>query len=239
MDETKGTAPNLNQLFHNIMPHFERTIKELISDIKDKAKIACEGAKGTAAQKAVCEINREIQELTIGSQDYMIKQVQTLYTNLKSSVPDKEEYKLIHQEIDSILNEGDLVNQYSSLNMLLPKIIQINVVEATASVSDEIRLLRESVDKLTQSVDELPNPQEYLNTIQQNLEQIKDEIPEMKKQIDDVLYELYSPAGIDQKLKVAIPIIPLLASYEVETNPSKFVADRIFELKKLVLGTKK
>ncbi len=206
MDKTKRTAPNLNELFHKIKPSFEQNIKELIGEVKEKAETACRKAKGTAAQKAICEINRDVQELTIGSQEYMKKQVQTLYTNLKSSVPDKEKYHLIHQEIDSILNEDDLVNQYSSLNMLLPTIIQINVVEATASVSEEMILLREIVDN---------------------------------KKIDEVLYDLYSPMGVEQKLKVAIPIIPLLASYELETNPPKLVADSISELKKLVMKGKK
>jgi hypothetical protein len=239
MQEYKDKTPAIFELYKKARPSFDKTIKELISDVKEKAEAACREAKGTDAQQAICGINKKIQELTIGSQDYMKKQVQTLYTNLKSSVPDKEEYKLVHQEIDSILSEGDLVNQYSSLNMLLPKIIQINIVEATSSVSDEIRLLSEAVDKLTVSIDELQNPQEYLDAIQRNLEEIKDEIPGMKKKLDEIIYKLYSPMGVDQKLKVALPIIPLLVSYEMETNVPKFVVDRIFELKKQVMkGTK-
>jgi hypothetical protein len=236
MDENKGKTPAIHDLYKKVRPSFDKRLKDIIEDLKEKAEDACREAKGTPAKKAVCEINGEVQELTIGNQGYMRKQVQTLYRNLKSSVPEKEEYKLIHQEIDSILDEGDLVNQYSSLNMVLSKVIQINIVEATASFSDEIRLLREAVGRLTESIDELQNPQEYLNIILRNFEEIKDEIPEMKKMIDDILY---SPMGIDQKLKVAIPIIPLLVSYEMETDVPKFVVDRIFELKKLVMKGKK
>ena len=239
MDENKDKTPAIFELYKKARPSFDQSIKKLIEDVKGKAEAACREAKGTAAQQAICEINREVQELTIGSQEYMKKQVQTLYRNLKSSVPDKEEYKLIHLEIDSILNEQDLVNQYCSLNMLLPKIIQINVVEATCSVADEIKLLREAVDKLIELVDELQNPQEYVDVILRNLEEIKDEIPGMKKQIDEVLYELYSPMGVDQKLKVALPIIPMLVSYELEMNAPKFLVDRIDDLKKLVMKGKK
>ena len=113
--------------------------------------------------------------------------------------------------------------------MLFSKIIQINVIEAAVSVADEMRLLRESVD-------ELQNPQEYLVTIIRNLEEMKDEIPRMKGQINDVLYELNSSVGIDQKLKVAIPIIPAIVSYELGTNVPKLVVDRISDLKKLDEG---
>ncbi len=239
MEENKEKTPAICGLYGKFRPSFRKTIKELIDNTKEKAEEACREAKGTAAQQAICEINRKVQELRIGDQTYMKKQVQTLNRNLKSSVPDKEEYKLIHLEIDSILNEQDLVNQYCSLNMLLPKIIQINVVEATCSVADEIKLLREAVDKLIELVDELQNPQEYVDVILRNLEEIKDEIPGMKKQIDEVLYELYSPMGVDQKLKVALPIIPMLVSYELEMNAPKFLVDRIDDLKKLVMKGKK
>jgi hypothetical protein len=54
-----------------------------------------------------------------------------------------------------------------------------------------------------------------------------------------VLYELYSPLSITQKLKVAIPIIPSLVSYEMETDVPKLVADKIDQLKNLVLRFKK
>jgi hypothetical protein len=40
-------------------------------------------------------------------------------------------------------------------------------------------------------------------------------------------------------LKVALPIIPMLVSYEMEVTVPKFVADRIYELKMLVTGEKK
>lgn len=237
MDDSKDKAQFFYTIYKKSRPFFDEHIKEIIryiSEAKEKSKEACREIKDTAAQQAICEINREVQDLTIGSQEYMKKQVQALYRNLKSSVPNRDEYRLVHQEIDLILNEDDLVNQYSSLNMLLPKIIQINVVEATTSVSDEIRLLRETVNKLTESVDDLQNPQEWIDIILQNLSEIKDDIPEMKKNIDDVLCSLYSPMGIDQKLKVALPIIPMLVSYEIEANIPKFAADRISELRKLL-----
>lgn len=130
-------------------------LRKLIIDVKEKTEIACREAKGTATEKVVCEINKEIQDLKIGDQEYMKMQVKVLYNNLKSSVPNKEEYSLIHQEIDNILLEDDLVNQYSSLNMLIPKIIEIKVVETTEVLSGKIKGLKESVNKLTESIKEM------------------------------------------------------------------------------------
>lgn len=118
----------------------------------------------------------------------------------------------------------DIRNKYSSQSES-----NINII------SKEIRELRNSVDKLVNSIDEMQNPQEYLETIQRNLEVIKNDIPNMKEKIDEVLYELYSPMSTSQKLKVAIPLIPLLATYEIETNVPKLVADKIYELKNLIL----
>ncbi len=55
----------------------------------------------------------------------------------------------------------------------------------------------------------------------------------------EVFYELHSPLSTTQKLKVVIPIIPSLISYEMETNVSKLVADKIDQLKSSVLHFKK
>lgn len=61
----------------------------------------------------------------------------------------------------------------------------------------------------------------------------------MQGKIDEVLYELYYPLNTDQKLKITIPIIPAVVSFEIETNVPKLAADKIDELKNLVLRIKK
>jgi hypothetical protein len=119
---------------------------------------------------------------------------------------------------------------------LIPQIIDI---QRNGSVLREIQDLKDSVYILIESIDKLQDQQEYIDIIQRNLEEIKNDIPEMKGKIDEVLYELYSPASTVQKLKIAIPIIPTLVSYELETNVPKLAADKIYELKNLVLRFKK
>ncbi len=150
-----------------------------------------------------------------------------------------------------MLYEPDVVKQLTLLNDLLPKIIDIQVAKRTSQISNEIKELQNSVDTLITSIDDLQNPQEYLDTIIKNLEVIKDYMPNMKEQIDKVLYELYAPLNTTQKLKIAIPIIPLIVSYETETNIPKLLAEKIYasnvpklvtekiqELKNLILNFK-
>jgi len=49
---------------------------------------------------------------------------------------------------------------------------------------------------------------------------------------------LDNPLSTTQKLKIAIPIIPSIVSYEIETDVPRLVADKINELKNLILSFK-
>ena len=79
---------------------------------------------------------------------------------------------------------------------------------------------------------------EIFDTIKWDLEVIKDYMPKMEGQINEVLDELYIPLSTTQKLKIVILIIPLLVSYEQENNVPKLVAEKIHELKNLILSLK-
>jgi len=235
MKDTEEKAPFATEAMRRGLPILDRNLKELLEEIQKKAKIACKESKGTAAEEIARAVNKEVQKWEIGSQEYLKTQIESLIFLLKSYVPKIEEKCLILNRIDKILNEPDIVKQYTLLNNLIPQIMDI---QKTSSYLEENQKLRNSVVKLVDSISELQNPQEYLDTIQQNLEVIKNEIPEMEEKIEKVLYELYSPLSTDQKLKIAIPIIPSLVSYELETNVPKLVADKINILKNLVLRIK-
>jgi len=239
MRDTEETAPFATAAMRRGLPLLDRKLKDIIKEIKEKAKTVCQEAKGTPAEYAACAVNDFAKKLKIGSPEYLVAQIENLVFLLKSYIPKIEENNLILDRIDKILKEEDMVIQYTLLNSLIPQIINIQVSEKTAPILREIEYLRVSVDRLVESIDELQNPQEYLVTIQRNLEDIKNDIPEMKATIDEVLYELYSPLSTTQKLKVAIPLIPLLATYEIETDVPKLVADKICELKNLILHFKK
>ncbi|MFY1110430.1 MAG: HEAT repeat domain-containing protein [Methanosarcinaceae archaeon] len=251
MKNTEKTAPFATATMKKGLPILDRKLKSLLEEIQEKAKTACRESQGTDTEEIACAVSREVQKWEIGSQEEMTQNIEGLIETFRMRMPHLPGYDHIFEEIEGIRDEKDLAKQYkivSTLVGLIPifssmpdHVIQDikDIKEKTTSVSDDIKYLQTSVDRLTKSVDELQNPQEYLDTIQRNLEEIKNDIPEMKEKIDEVLYELYSPLSTTQKLKVAIPLIPMLAIYEVETNVPKLVADKISELKNLVLHIKK
>lgn len=238
MSETEQISPYATEVLRRGLPILNRKLNSLLEEIREKAKTACQVSQGTPTQEIACAVSREVQNWEIGSQEYLEPQIDSLVFMLKSYIPDINENSLILNRVDQILYEQDIVKQYILLNNLIPQIIDIQISTKTTPVLNEIKSFRDSVNRLIESVDELQNPQEYLDTIQRDLEVIKNDIPEMNEKIEEVLYELYSPLSTTQKLKVAIPIIPLLASYEIETDVPRLVADKIYELKNLILRFK-
>ena len=250
MIETEETAPFATGAMKKGLPILDRNLKELIEEIQKKAKIACQVSQGTPTQEIACAVSKEVQKWEIGSQEEMTLNIEGLIETFRMRMPHLPGYEHIFEEIEGIRNVNDLAKQYSIVLRLvglipifssMPDYVAQDIKEIkekTTSISNEVKYLQTSVDRLVESIDELQNPQEYLDIIQRNLEEIKNEIPEMKGMIDKVLYELYSPLSTDQKLKISIPIIPALVSYEMETNVPKLVADKIDELKNLVFRKK-
>jgi hypothetical protein len=220
------------------LPLLDKNLTWILEEIQKKAKVICEKSKYTDAKEIAFVVNTEIQKWEIGSQEYLEVQLESFVFLLKSYIPNIQENNIILNRINKIQQESDIVKQYTLLNSLIPQIIDIKVSDKTNPIFNEIKELKESVDILTISIDEMQNPQDFLNIIQENLEEIKNDIPVMRVNIDKVLYDLYSPLSTTQKLKIAIPLIPLLAYYELETDVPKLVADRINELKNLALRFK-
>ena len=251
MIETEESAPFAIIAMRKGLSILDRNLKELLEEIQKKAKIACKESKGTATEEIACAVSKEVQKWEIGSQEEMTQNIEGLIETFRMRMPHLHGYEHIFEEIEGIRNVNDLAKQYKIVSRLVGLIPIFSsmpdhvvqdiktIKEETTSTSNEVKYLQLSVDRLIESVSELQNQQEYLDTIQRNLEEIKNDIPEMKGKIDEVLYELYSPLSTTQKLKIAIPIIPSLVSYEMETNVPKLVADKIDELKNLVLRFKK
>jgi len=239
LSNVEEEAPYATVVIRKGLPILDRNLKELLKEIKETAKIIYKESKGTNTEEIAYVINKEVQKWEIGSQEYLKLQIENLVCLLKFYVPNTEDNYLILNKADKIMQEQDIVKQYMLLNNLIPQIITIQVSKKTDSILKEIQELRSSVDKLVTSNDELQRQQACIFMIQKNLEYIKNNIPEMRGKIDEVLNELYSSSGITYKLKVAIPLIPQLVTYEMETDVSKTVADSIHELKNQILLFKK
>ena len=247
MLDNKENTPAIFEIYEKNKPSFKKNIKELIDELKEKAKITCKETQGTPAEGVACSINKEIQKWKIESQEDMEKNFHNLIDMMRIMVPDIPANHLLISKINSIEDYTKPEDVFGALGMIFPLIKNMSLSEDInyiKSTVDEIKVdvkqvdmkidnLSINVEQVTKQIMEQPNPQEYLDLIQQILENIQDEIPEMKDDIKKVLDDLYSPLRIERKLKISIPLIPLFMSYEAQVTPSKFVGDRIFEFKRL------
>lgn len=238
LNKTEKENPLATLVIRKGLPILDKNLKRVIEEIQNNANIACKESKGTKTEKIACAINKEVQKWKIGNQEYLGTQIICLVDLLKSYIPQTPENSTIIKKIDAILNEPDIVIQYMIVNNLIPQIVDINVSKKTDSILKEIQELKYHVDELVSSIDELQNPEEYLATIQKNLEEIKEYMPQMKSEIDKVLYILDPPMSTTQKLKIAIPLIPQIVTYEMETDVPQLVTNNILELKNLILKLK-
>ncbi|AGB50782.1 HEAT repeat-containing protein (plasmid) [Methanomethylovorans hollandica DSM 15978] len=247
MLENKDNIPAIFDIYEKNKPSFRKNIKELIDEVKEKAEITCKETQGTPAEGVACSINKEIQKWKIESQEDIEKSFYNLIDMMKIMIPDIPKNQLLLSKVNSMENYTKPEDVFEALGMIFPLIKNMSLSEDInyiKSTVDEIKVdvkqvdtkidnLSINVEQVTKQIMEQPNSQEYLDLIQQRLENIQDKIPEMKDEIKDVLDELYSPLGIERKLKISIPLIPLFMSYEAQVTPSKFVVDRIFEFKQL------
>ncbi|MCO5381217.1 MAG: HEAT repeat domain-containing protein [Methanosarcina barkeri] len=265
MNDAEEIAPFAIETMRKGFPFFDKKLKFLIEEIQKKAKTACRESQGTDAQEIACLIKDKVQEIQIQiesvDQGKYIRVLDEIISVLDLKIPSIPENKLILNKLESIKNKKYSNGKYDELPFIISLIPTINMIseqtiknqlnplkegikeldEKTTTMIEkleEIKYLSDSVDRLIESIDKLQNPQEYIDIIQQNLKEIKDDIPEMKEQIYRILDELDSPLNTTQKLKISIPIIPLLVSYEQETDVPKLVANSIHKLKSLILRFK-
>jgi hypothetical protein len=115
---------------------------------------------------------------------------------------------------------------------IIPLIPRLNMEGEMYAIKKGLNEANEKANIINIKLDEI------FDTIKWDLEVIKDYMPKMEGQINEVLDELYIPLSTTQKLKIVILIIPLLVSYEQENNVPKLVAEKIHELKNLILSLK-
>jgi hypothetical protein len=147
MKETEETTPYATAAMRKGLPILDRNLKELIEEIQNKAKIACQESQGTPTQEIACAINREVQKWEIGnqeeiaysvcrevqrweirSQEEMSLHVANIILVLKSKIPHVPENKGILGMIESINYEKDLSRVLCYLSTVIGLIPTVNVV---------------------------------------------------------------------------------------------------------------
>jgi len=158
MDETEKTVPSATKVMKMGSQILDRRLKHLLEEIQKKAEDVRLESQGTATEVIASTVNKEIKKWEVGNQEYLGTQIESLVFLLKSHVPKIEENSLILNKIDHILQENDLVKQFTLLNNLIPQIINIKISEKAnpelnniVSKSDEILAKVDPVGKVDSS----------------------------------------------------------------------------------------
>ena len=133
INEYEKTMPLASKIMKRGSQILDRKLKSLLEEIQEKAKTACWESQGTDTEEIARAVSREVQKWEIGSQEYLAPQIESLVFMFKSYIPNIEENSLILNRVDQILNEQDIVKQYTLLNNLIPQIIDIQVSKRTDS----------------------------------------------------------------------------------------------------------
>jgi HEAT repeat protein len=138
LDFTEEKAPGATKLIRRGLPIIDAKIKE----IQYKANIACQQSKGISTEEIACATNQEVQKWKISNQVQMTQKVENLIFSLKSKIPFLPENKPIHDKIEEIRKEKDLIKQYEILAILIALIPTAHIT------SEKIEKLEEKLDGL-------------------------------------------------------------------------------------------
>ena len=146
-DKHRQTAPGVSKMLERGKKIAEERIDALILEIQEKAKTACEEARGKPAEELACTVSQEVKHWRIDNPEQMTQNVENVIFSLKAKIPPTPENKDICNKIEEIRNETDLTKQYEMLPLLIALIpttnIQntgdtINLPHATASEKSQI-----------------------------------------------------------------------------------------------------
>ncbi|MBW2738871.1 MAG: HEAT repeat domain-containing protein [Deltaproteobacteria bacterium] len=127
LDTMEEKSPGASRLIRMGLPIIDDRIKGIIAEIQETAKAACQQSKGTPTEDIACAANREIQKWRIDDQEGMTWAVENLIFSLSSKIPHIPKNKHIHDKIEKIRNERDVIKQYIMIANLVALIPSVSV----------------------------------------------------------------------------------------------------------------
>ena len=141
-DSARGKSPVAAAAIMRGIPIVGVKVKELIAEIQEKAKEACQQAQGTPTEEIACAVNKEVQKWVIGNQEYMTRNVEKLILLLKSRIPQIPQNKQIYEEIEKIKDESDITKQYDMVLYLIAFIPTSDTITiSNVTVGDNSQLI--------------------------------------------------------------------------------------------------
>ena len=119
LEDIEIETPSASKLIRKGLPIIDERIKGIINEIQEKVKLTCEQSKGTSVEEIACVANKKIQNWQISDGNEMARAVENLIFSLKSKIPPTPENKHIHDKIEEIREEKDIVRQYELLAIFI------------------------------------------------------------------------------------------------------------------------
>jgi hypothetical protein len=138
LDDTQKSAPVATAIIKKGIPIINEKINEIILEIQKSAEIICEKSKGKPTELIACYTNQVVQKWKISDQEEMTLKVNNLVFTLISKIPNTPANKHIHDKIEDIDKEDDLVKQYELVQMLILLIPQ-TIIEGDLIMGDSYK----------------------------------------------------------------------------------------------------
>ncbi len=155
MKYTDKKAPFATEVLRKGLPILDRNLKELLKEIREKAKAACQVSQGTPTQELACTVSKEVQKWEIGSQEEMSHNIENLIFTLESNIQRAPENQFIFNRIQQVREEKDLANQYGIVCTIIPLIPRLNIEREICKIEKVVDEVNEKVNTIILKLDEI------------------------------------------------------------------------------------
>jgi HEAT repeat protein len=121
--DTDEMAPYATELVRKGLPILDRNLKELLKEIREKARTACKELQGTPKAEVACSIYRKAKELEISNSEELAQGIEDIAYTLSCQVSDTPENKYILSKFDQISSETDLTKKIQILSYVTEHVI--------------------------------------------------------------------------------------------------------------------
>ena len=121
----KKEAPKLGKVL------LEQKIKETLSGIRYRARIACLKSKGTPTENLACTASQKVREWTLEDlekdREELDRQLESLLNALKNKIPFVPDNMYLIEKLEDIRKEEDLLERYRKVSRFLSKIPEVRM----------------------------------------------------------------------------------------------------------------
>jgi len=150
LDSTMEKAPGATKIIRRRLPIIDQRIKEIITEIQEKAETLCKQTRDTSFEDLGKEVYRIGESLVKTKDPIRLEKKLDDFQFILSAICDKmpeEEKKELNRQLEKVNNEAYIEDRFESINMIISKISsQINF-------QSDIEKLEKKLDKIMVSIE--------------------------------------------------------------------------------------